>query len=241
MLTYDRIEVTVRRDNVTSLIFRMDTGYDGFSFYAETTKLCAFLRGGKDAPDVLRDVFRVALRFMERITFCDLGRAMEKGEARPKLELECYNMTLPIEVGRLLAAQIEGAAQSIGDRHEVRWEISREDRAHWLGMYGIGKGSVRIEFSSDEVKNKFEAYLADYRAVEGWDGEGEEPAAVKAKRTFERSLESLKAIAKNTTTKTTDVGILRIGPDWAGFTFSAGGLFGGLIFHEASGEWSVHT
>lgn len=242
MLTYDQMKITVRRDNVTSIIFRMDEGYDGFSFYAETNKLAAFLRGGKDAPDVLRDTFRVAIRFMERVTFADLGRALERGDARPKLDgFEVYNMTLPIEVGRIIADKIEQMTREIGDGHEAVWEVSKEERAHWLGMYGIGKGSVRITFSNDDVKRKFEAKLAEYAAVTDPIKSDAETDAQRAKRTWERSLASLKAVAKSSTTKATDVGILRIGPDWAGFTFSAGGLYGGLIYHKASGEWAVHT
>lgn len=246
MLTYDQINVTVRRDNVTSLLFRMNEGYDGFSFYAETDKLCAFLRGGREAPDVLKDVFRVAIRFMERITFCDLADVMDKGEARPTISVTPYNMTLPYEAGRILADQIEAAARGLGDRHDVSWGVTLEDRAHWMAFYGIGKGSVRIEFSNDAVKNKFEALLSEYAAVPDRvlrDGHVicEETDTQRAKRTWERSMTTLKAVAKNTTGKVTDVGVVRLGPDGRGFTFTAGGMFGGLIWHVASGEWSVHT
>jgi hypothetical protein len=289
MLTYDQINVTVRVDNIVSLVFRMNEGYDGFSFYADVPSMCAFLRCDKGSPDVMRDVFRVAIRFMERITFCDLSRAMEKGDARPKLELECYNMHLPFRVGEILAKRIEeawetltGAARLLGaermmaahrletcspddeerratlaaelkrldseieiakraQAYEERFEISHSERAHWAGMYGIGKGSVKVEFTNDDVKNKFEAKLAAYAGLGSSEKTADESPVQKEARTFEHSLSSLKAIAKNTTTCATDVGVLRIGPDWAGFTFSAGGLFGGLIFHEASGEWSVHT
>jgi hypothetical protein len=250
MLTYDQIKVTVRADNVTSIRFSMNEGYDGFSFYAATDKLIHFLQGGRDAPDTLRDVFRVAIRFMERITFCDLARAMESREARPKIEHETYNMDLPICVAAILADRIRQArpgevnANLEGfidcNDHETRFELTHSERAHWAGMYGIGKGSVRVEFTNDDVKNKFELKLAAYAGLGSSEKTNESPIQKEA-RTFERVLSSLKAIAKNTTLSATDVGVLRIGPDWAGFTFSAGGLFGGLIFHESSGEWSVHT
>jgi hypothetical protein len=253
MLTYDQMTITVREDDITSMLFRMDEGYDGFSFYADTKELISFLKGERGSPEVLRDIFRVAVRFGERITFADLSDLCSSRDVQPKLAIRAYNMHLPRKVAAILIGRIEDALDQIARAydHSITIEVTKEERAAWLDYYGQGKGTARFEFTSDEVKNKFEAKLAEYanKAIGVMEEDGRVYYRVdragspeeRAATSFHMCVEHLRNMAKNTTWTRDEVGVVRIGPDWAGFTFSAGGMYGGLIFHESSGEWSCHS
>lgn len=237
---YQEMTIEVRADGVTSFSWRNPEGpYYGRSFYTKTTEWLQFLRpfSKHNQVDVLRDGYHLLTRMMEMWTFIDSDGVNLRIQGEGKSELRICNMRVPYKVAEKLVEHIETAVKSLERSGEERISITldREVRAEWLAKYGIGKGKAKFEYQNDEQKARFEKELAKYA-----DRDDEEA------KSFQRCVERLTNMAKNTTQTVEEEGIVRIGYDWAGFTFSAGGMYGGFIHHGADenddgGDWSLHT
>lgn len=240
---YKDMHITVRADGITSFIWRHEGAPYGRSHYAKTSEWLAFLRPLSRDNDctVLQDGYHILTRMMETWTFVDIDGVNYRAiECEGKTELRVCVMTVPYKVQEWLVDRIEDAVAKLakrkeGDDEKIRIEFSQEDRKRWLGHFGIGKGAARFEYTSEEQQQRFEACLAKYANRD--DDEA---------KSFRRCVENLTNIAKNTTRSVEETGTVRIGYDWAGFTFTAGGMFGGMIHHRADdegngGDWSLHT
>lgn len=121
-----------------------------------------------------------------------------------------------IELGALVALRSDG-----DERQRV--DLTREIHAG-ARYYGRGKGAVRIEYSTPEIE----------RSVAAWR---------KRCPKFGEQFDRIVTIARNATGCADETSTARIGYDWAGFSFAAGGLMGAIINHgtEEEPSWSIHT
>lgn len=243
MLTYKEMKIRVRGDGITSFNWRNDDEngktINYRSFYAPTEDWLKFLSTDREHRDfvIMSDGYYVLQRMMENWYFVSLERLMgSTSHGEDEMKMRTCVMRMPYRVRERLAQLITNRKNRLekeGDEEVIN--IDYETRKTWDGLYGVGKGKVKFEFSTDEQRHKFEACLAKYK-----DRDDEEA------KSFRQSVEALENMARNTTSCSTDVGIVKIGPDWAGFTFHAGGLMGGLIHHDRDeddngGNWSLHT
>lgn len=113
---------------------------------------------------------------------------------------------------------------------EIPWSV----RERWMRRYGNSKGQVQIDVSpsASEFLRECATKAADLNDT-----------------TFVRCMEHLDAIARNTTYKSDEVGVVKLSKDMDGFYFEIytpkgrRTLNGGVINHGRDGkvDWSLHT
>jgi hypothetical protein len=192
--------------------------WNGWSWYGAADELTRWLRGNYGA---IMDGYYMGRLCFERL---ETWRHEDAGD-RPQMRGYCAQ-PLPMGLAERLADAVELWALLA---HAGIWP--REDRIEvditeaWdqmVNLYGVGKGSVRVEYSSPECE---QAVAALRRESES----------------FARRFDSIVTIAQNTTVSREEVATARIMSSWGGeeFAWQAGGLYGGLVNH--GGEWGLHT
>lgn len=178
-----------------------------------------------------QDVAHVVTTFGEDWTFFDIPYPRENAGIVP---LPYVRLKFPRYACKEIHTRIDAAigdydAQAPnewGDRPKVR--LNFDDRLEAWGREGIGTGTV-----------KYEAYDETLALIEKYRGE----------ETFDRCINTIESIARNTTHRPSDVGIVKIGAYGVTdgctkeFGWNAGSLVGAIINHGSEDEpdWSCHT
>ena len=141
------------------------------------------------------------------------------------LEVSYQKFTFPRQVRKMILRLRNKVINSGIDlnKQEYSFSISEKTAKRFLKMYGQGTGSVEIEVA-ENARAKYESSI-------GTDD-------------FDKNIEYLVSMAKNSTYSWRHVEKVFLGNDFAGFTFSVNGLFGGLIRHQnndGTHHWSLHT
>jgi len=239
MLAFKNMHLTVyKRDNGEGMValearepaVEVKSSDDGIRYLSFYMRLQEFedLMDGKASS--LTDISHNVRRMGELYTFYDLefGAPHTFGA----MKAPYVNIMLPHYVTRILRRAVRMTLRHCepgGERKSV--EVSVLNRERWLRQYGQGTGKVEIDVASPEGA----AFFTECRTHGG--------------ETFTRCIENLKAIARNTTYRHTDVGTVKLSKDWDGFYFriitprGSCSLNGGVINHGRDGEhsWSTHT
>jgi hypothetical protein len=207
-------------------------------------------RNGKDSrvaihgPDGPARWFIFSLAEFERACtswgmFCDISHKLETGwgswlffnmdpprDDSGEVQIKFVRYHMPDSACDELLAIVLDAFEAYDTQLPNRWgELDRLELDLSLDLevwntWGCGTGSVRVE-GSPEILDRLKLDCAK---------------SVSCAEMMDR----LKTIARNTTHKPSDIGVLCMGYDFAGYGFSTGGLVGGLINHGEAG-WSIHT
>lgn len=137
-------------------------------------------------------------------------------------------LDIPFHICSILLKRVDemlSTCENGGERKDI--DLSYEERKQWMDTYGQGKGEITIDISSSST---LEAYTE--RLMQG-------------SESFYKNVEQLGNIARNTTYKSDDVGVVQLSKDWDGFYFriltpeGKCTMNGGIVLHGDT--WSIHT
>lgn len=177
---------------------------------------------------IVRDGYHKLESAFEAWLFLDISDPFS-ADGEITIPAQCYSM--PYEAQTELLAIVVDALEA--------YDVSAESISRYTGLPD-GREKITLDLSSDlAIWNSWGRGTGTVRVV----GDPEQIAqlAIDMWRSDSCSdmYDRLEAIARNSTYRPSDVGELRIGYDFAGYGFTAGGMVGGLINH--GGEWSLHT
>jgi hypothetical protein len=168
----------------------------------------------------------------ERFTFFDLDLGY-RHETRGIMRVPYVIMMVPYHVRKILLRAVQRTwNRCLPDGDRLRIDIPLATRERWLSKYGQGKGEVLIDLVNGEKTKEF---FDECQAAGG--------------KTFSDCIDRLVAIARNTTFKNNERGVVKLFKDWDGFYFNILGpdghsrMNGGVINHGRDGthDWSTHT
>lgn len=173
------------------------------------------------------DGYNLLRTFGESWTFYRLDQVPR--ESSGAMSVPFTRITMPRDIRTRIADDIKDeliafdaqAPNKYGDKDALTIDYSGK-LEEWSTEHGQGKGSIEIDADS-ETRDKL--------------------GSLAGEETFDRCWTTIENLAKNTTHKRSDVGVIQVYRDHGGFFWRAGGLHGGLINHGSDSEpdWSVHT
>lgn len=197
------------------------------SFYFTHDEFREFANGRESFSDIAHNL----RTYGEHCMFFDLPDFVS---THGVAQLPYIRLTIPYFIRNVLLrwAERRWKDDASRDYYKPREEIliTPERASRWLKLYGQAKGNVRLDMD-DLTRNFLEEKLSEPNS------------------NLRENIDRLVSIARNSTYKFYQTGIVRLSKDWNGFFFNIltprglSSLNGGVINHGTKDEprWSIHT